>query len=131
MLIWHNYRCSHWICFLYHQCPCLKYCEKKITSTIFWNTMIRKLPLPYPRCEGPCLPLDLIPYSLWKVVHETFLSFLKFIKTFFLHIIWVSKRCTGCRGAFFAWRAPILSWPRIMCSQVRMLKFLEPSREMP
>ena len=29
------------------------------------------------------------------------------------------------RGAFFAWRAPILSWPRIMCSQVRMLKFLE------
>ena len=35
------------------------------------------------------------------------------------------------RGAFFAWRAPILSWPRIMCSQVRMLKFLEPSREMP
>ena len=35
------------------------------------------------------------------------------------------------RGAFFAWRAPILSWPRIMCSQVRMLKFLEPSWEMP
>ena len=35
------------------------------------------------------------------------------------------------RGAFFVWRAPILSWPRIMCSQVRMLKFLEPSREMP
>ena len=34
------------------------------------------------------------------------------------------------RGAFFAWRAPILSWPRIMCSQVHMLKFLEPSREM-
>ena len=27
------------------------------------------------------------------------------------------------RGAFFAWRAPILSWPRTMCSQVRMLKF--------
>ena len=25
-----------------------------------------------------------------------------------------------CRGAFFAWRAHILSWPRIMCSQVRM-----------
>ena len=24
-----------------------------------------------------------------------------------------------------------MSWPRIMCSQVRMLKFLEPSREMP
>ena len=38
---------------------------------------------------------------------------------------------TMYRGAFFAWRAPILSWPRIMCSQVRMLKFLEPSREMP
>ena len=36
-----------------------------------------------------------------------------------------------CRGAFFLWRALILSWPRIMCSQVRMLKFLEPSREMP
>ena len=35
------------------------------------------------------------------------------------------------RGAFFAWRAPILSWPRITCSQVCMLKFLEPSREMP
>ena len=33
------------------------------------------------------------------------------------------------RGAFFAWRALILSWPRIMCSQVRMLTFLEPSRE--
>ena len=30
-----------------------------------------------------------------------------------------------------AWLAPIMSWPRIMCSQVRMLKFLEPSREMP
>ena len=39
---------------------------------------------------------------------------------------WISDR-----GAFFAWRAPILSWPRIMCSQLRMLKFLEPSREMP
>ena len=25
------------------------------------------------------------------------------------------------RGAFFVWRAPILSWPRIMCSQVRMI----------
>ena len=37
----------------------------------------------------------------------------------------------SCRGAFFAWRAPILSEPRIMCSQVRMLTFLEPSREMP
>ena len=36
-----------------------------------------------------------------------------------------------CRGAFFAWRAPILSLPRIMCSQVLMLKFLELSREMP
>ena len=35
------------------------------------------------------------------------------------------------RGAFFAWRAHILSWPRIMCSQVRMLKCLESSREMP
>ena len=35
------------------------------------------------------------------------------------------------RGAFFAWRVPILSWPRIMCSQVHMLKFWEPSREMP
>ena len=35
------------------------------------------------------------------------------------------------RGAFFAWCAPILSSLRIMCSQVRMLKFLEPSREMP
>ena len=34
-------------------------------------------------------------------------------------------------GAFFAWRAPIVIWPRIMCSQVPMLKFLEPSREMP
>ena len=38
---------------------------------------------------------------------------------------------SASRGAFFAWRAPILSWPRIMCSQVRMLKFLEPSREIP
>ena len=35
------------------------------------------------------------------------------------------------RAAFFVWRAPILSWPRITCSQVRMLTFLEPSREMP
>ena len=35
------------------------------------------------------------------------------------------------RGAFFVWRAPIVSWPRIMCSQVRVLRFLEPSREMP
>ena len=34
------------------------------------------------------------------------------------------------RGTFFVWRAPIVRWPRIMCSQVRMLKFLEPSREM-
>ena len=39
--------------------------------------------------------------------------------------------CIVYRAAFFAWRAPILSWPRIMCSQVRMLEFLEPSREMP
>ena len=30
------------------------------------------------------------------------------------------------RGAFFVWRPPILSQPRIMCSQVHMLKFLEP-----
>ena len=29
------------------------------------------------------------------------------------------------RGAFFVWSAPIVSWPRIMCSQVRMLIFLE------
>ena len=35
------------------------------------------------------------------------------------------------RGAFFVWRAPMLSWPRIMCSQVSLLKFLEPSQEMP
>ena len=41
-----------------------------IIHALVWNTMKRKLPLPYPRCEGPCLPLDLIPYSLWKVVHE-------------------------------------------------------------
>ena len=34
------------------------------------------------------------------------------------------------RGAFFVWCAPIVSWQRIMCSQVRMLKFLKPSREM-
>ena len=27
-----------------------------------------------------------------------------------------------CRGAFFAWRAPILSWPRIMCSQVKIFR---------
>ena len=27
------------------------------------------------------------------------------------------------RSAFFFWRAPILSWPRILCSQVRMSKF--------
>ena len=38
---------------------------------------------------------------------------------------------TQARGAFFAWRAPIVSWPRIMCSQVRMLNFLGPSRKMP
>ena len=25
------------------------------------------------------------------------------------------------RGAFFAWRAPIVSWPRIICSQVRKI----------
>ena len=37
------------------------------------------------------------------------------------------KYISGVRGAFFAWCAPIVSWPRIMCSQVRMLKFLEPS----
>ena len=42
----------------------------------------------------------------------------------------VSNQC-ALRAAFFAWRAPILSWPRIMCSQVRMLEFLEPSREIP
>ena len=35
------------------------------------------------------------------------------------------------RGAFFAWRAPILSWPRIMCSQMHILKCLELLREMP
>ena len=32
------------------------------------------------------------------------------------------------RGAFFVWRAPIVSWPRIVCSQVRILRFLELSR---
>ena len=41
------------------------------------------------------------------------------------------KGTLSTRGAFFALRAHILSWPRIMCSQVRMLKFLEPSQEMP
>ena len=40
------------------------------------------------------------------------------------------KMIARTRGAFFAWRAHILSWPRIMCSQVRMLKFLESSWEM-
>ena len=43
----------------------------------------------------------------------------------------VQFRVSNARGAFFAWRAPILSWPRIICSQVRMLEFLEPSQEMP
>ena len=45
--------------------------------------------------------------------------------TIHLHILLHS------RGAFFAWRAPILSWLKIMCSQLHMLKLLEPSREMP
>ena len=49
----------------------------------------------------------------------------------FCPFVLVSEILHGSRGAFFAWRAPILSWPRIMSSQVRMLKFLEPSREMP
>ena len=35
------------------------------------------------------------------------------------------------RGTYFVWRAHILSWPRITCSQMRMLIFLEQSREMP
>ena len=43
----------------------------------------------------------------------------------------VTPHAHHARGAFFAWHAPILSWPRIMCSQVRMLKFLEPPWEMP
>ena len=33
------------------------------------------------------------------------------------------------QGCIF--RAPIMSWPRIMCSQVRMLKFLQQPREIP
>ena len=39
--------------------------------------------------------------------------------------------CVSIRGAFFVWRAPIMSWPRIMCSQVGMLKVLQPSQEIP
>ena len=37
------------------------------------------------------------------------------------HFYW-GQTISPCRGAFFAWRAPIVSWPRIMCSQVRRLK---------
>ena len=48
-----------------------------------------------------------------------------------LSIIPPERQVPGTQGCIFAWSAPILSWPRIMCSQVRMLKFLEPSREMP
>ena len=33
--------------------------------------------------------------------------------------------------ALFVWRALILSWPRNMCSQVRLLICWEPSRKMP
>ena len=43
------------------------------------------------------------------------------------HDVWHSSS----RSAFFVWRAPIVSWPRIRCSQVGMLKFLESSREIP
>ena len=51
---------------------------------------------------------------------------------FYHHQLWKIIFNVSCtRGAFFAWRAPILSWPRIMCSQVCILKFLEPSREIP
>ena len=38
------------------------------------------------------------------------------------HLYW-GQTISPCRGAFFAWRAPIVSWPRIMCSQVRRLIF--------
>ena len=36
----------------------------------------------------------------------------------------LSQNCHKVRGAFFVWGAPNGSWPRIMCSQVRILIFL-------
>ena len=59
--------------------------------------------------------------NAWKLINVN-----PFLVKFFL-----DKYQVWNRGAFFAWRAPILSWPRIMCSQVRVLNFLEPSRKMP
>ena len=39
----------------------------------------------------------------------------------------ISSYCMSSpRGTFFVWRAPIVSWARIMCSQVHMLNFVEP-----
>ena len=66
-----------------------------IIRALVWNAMKRKLPLPYPRCEGPCLPLDLIPYSLWKVFHQHFWAFSNTARLFFaymsnLKMYWVS-----------------------------------------
>ena len=59
--------------------------------------------------------------NAWKLINVN-----PFLVNFFL-----DKYQVWNRGAFFAWRAPILSWPRIMCSQVRVLNFLEPSRKIP
>ena len=42
-----------------------------------------------------------------------------------------SLHCGWARGAFFRLTCSHLSWPKILCSRVRILKFLEPPREMP
>ena len=92
-----------------------------------------------------CYKLSEIITTFFFKLNNSF-PFLKFpisgLLIFKLYTSWAAPYFVVCesvrlwgigntRGAFFAWRAHILSWPRIMCSQVRNLNFLEPSREMP
>ena len=67
----------------------------------------------------PILRKERLQVTIWKILSEMEVEPpQKLVK---LLTLW---------GAFFAWRAPILSWLRIMCSQVCMLIFLELSQEM-
>ena len=66
----------------------------------------------------------------WLYLYPT-TSFLSSIHFFHKSIIYpLTLSLSHNSGAFFVWPALILNWPRIMCSRVRMLKFLELSREM-
>ena len=77
-----------------------------------------------------------ISYQFWRSYHiKTIFSIFHVLKLFSIYEsrpkdtghwnYWGKSRrevYLACRGAFFVWHAPILSWPRIMCPLVHMLK---------